>query len=110
MLVCITCRRALCKEHVVTSIFVADIHCDVQLSNLPLPVENCILCTSKAEAWSASPSGTTCVVTLDALGLVNSNVDKLVFNLFEASLGKLPGDAVDQYGVVSFRSIYSTLL
>ena len=92
------------------SIFVGNIHCDVQLSSLPLPVAKCVLCNHRFASWAASPLGTTCVITFDALGLANTSVDKLVFNLFEASLCKLPGDAVDQYGVLSFRLLYSTLL
>ena len=80
------------------SVFPSGVHCDPELSSLPLPVRLCL----QKKAWTAAPNGTTCVLTFDALGLSNIPANKALLSSFKESFAKLPGEVLDPYGAVGF--------
>ena len=82
--------------------FPTNVNCDVELSSLPLPVKNCLLCAGKAVPWSAAPNGTACILTFDALDLVNTSANNLLNSMFDCSFNALPGNINDPYGAIAF--------
>ena len=73
---CGNCDTALCKQHVVDSLFAeAKFHCDTELSTFPLPLVACLACKDsnvgkpRCATWPACPNGTTLFFTVEALVL-----------------------------------------
>ena len=107
---CGNCKIALCKQHVVDSLFAEakGFHCDAELSSFPLPLVTCLACKyenvgkPRCATWPACPNGTTLFFTVEALALETGKANMALRSSLDSTVKSLPRDVLEDYGASAF--------
>ena len=107
---CGNCKIALCKQHVMDSLYSENIgfHCDADLSSFPLPLVACLACKNenvgkqRCAIWPACPNGTTLFLTVEALVLDPGKANMALRSSIDATVKSLPRDVLEDYGAAAF--------